>query len=566
MLANNKVLRGRYRIIQPLGQSAGGSVYEAYDSERETNVALKEIVIDLEKVANIGQREQIKHDFANRAKILAKVKHESLPQVRGYFAEVDRHYLIMELVDGTDVGEMLAKGEDSAAPTEVANWADQLLDTLDYLHTFTPSIVHRDINPANIKLTSRGKIKLLGFNITNGTDAESNMTVKNQAIALNYLPLEHIVRAADQPSRKKLTDNYGDRLKKILSQPVDAQGDIYALGATVYYLLTAQIPVDALERTLEIWAENPDPMPTAQTVNPEIPTEVSDVLVKALEIERENRFESATQMRQALQTAVKKAKERTAEETKNREIAATREAFLAEEKRLEQERQLVEQERRRIETERKHQAELIERQLKEAEAQRLQAEQRAVEAENRLSEKENQKPPEKPSAAENITEDLSKTPTVLTESSAKSPVFEDAKTLFAEPSPERKSSWVMPVAALMFLIIGGIAAGVMFMRSSNAAESKKSTVNPSAVLADKIASETPDAPSPEPEAEKVSETTPSASPTPNPVVATVSQNAPKPRVVQPAPAPKAVKPVAAPPTKTPPGRKKAVTVDDLIGN
>ena len=113
MLANNKVLRGRYRIIQPLGQGGAGAVYEAYDSERETNVALKEILIDLEKVSNISLREKIKHDFANQAKILAKVKHESLPQVRGYFAEVDRHYLLMELVDGDDVSEMLAKGKDA---------------------------------------------------------------------------------------------------------------------------------------------------------------------------------------------------------------------------------------------------------------------------------------------------------------------------------------------------------------------------------------------------------------------------------------------------------------------
>ncbi len=567
MLVNNKVLRGRYRIIQPLGQGAASSVYEAYDSERETNVALKEILIDLEKVANIAQREKIKHDFANQAKILAKVKHESLPQVRGYFAEVDRHYLIMELVDGTDVSEMLAKGEGSAALTEVTNWADQLLDTLDYLHTFTPSIVHHDINPANVKLTSRGKIKLLGFDITNGTDAESNVTVKNQAaIVLNYLPLEHIVRISDQASRKKLTDNYSDRLKKILTQPVDAQGDIYALGATIYYLLTAQIPVDALERTLEVWAENPDPLPTAQTVNPEIPIEVSDVLVKALEIERENRFESAMQMRQSLQAAVKKAKERTAEESKNREVAATREAFLAEEKRLEQERQLVEQERQRIEAERKHQAELIERQLKEAEAQRLQAEQRAVEAEKRLSEKENQKSSEEPPTAHVKSADSPESADLSLKSGNKSPVFEDVKILFAEPPKERKSSWIMPVAALTFLIVGGIIAGVVFMRSSNAAESKKPTVNPSAVLADKIASETPDPSPPEAEVERVSETTPSSSPTPNPVVATISQNAPKPKAVQPAPAPKVVKPVAAPPTKAPTGQKKAVTVDDLIGN
>lgn len=567
MLANNKVLRGRYRIIQPLGQGAASAVYEAYDSERETNVALKEILIDLEKVSNISLREKIKHDFANQAKILAKVKHESLPQVRGYFAEVDRHYLIMELVDGDDVSEMLTKGKDSVSLSQITNWADQLLDTLDYLHTITPSIVHRDINPANVKLTSRGKIKLLGFNIANNVDAEASMTIKNHSSAaiLNYLPLEQIIRVADQASKKKLTDNFNERLKKILKQPIDAQSDIYALGATIYHLITAQMPVNALERTLKIWAEKSDPLLNAHQANSAVPTEISDVLTKAMEVERESRFESATQMRQALQSAVKKASERTAEETKKQEVAAAREAFLAEEKRLEQERQLVEQERQQIEAERKLQSELIERQLKEAEAQRKQAEQRATEAEKRLSEKENQKPTEKSSAATAKFSEFSEKDDSQSTLNNTSSVFGDSKSLFAEPLPDKKSSLMMPVAALAFLIIAGIVAGVFFMRSSNAAESHSPTVNPSAVLADKVTPETPASVPPDAPVEKPSETT-TTSASPNTAVTTTSQNAPKNKSAQPAPTPKAAKPTTAPTTKTPANQKKTVTVDDLIGN
>lgn len=566
MLANNKVLRGRYRIIQPLGQDAATAVYEAFDSERETSVALKEILIDLEKVSDVSLREKIKHDFANQAKILAKVKHESLPQVRGYFAEVDRHYLIMELVDGADVGEISAKNEAAAAFSEITNWADQLLDTLDYLHTFTPPIVHRDINPANVKLTSHGKIKLLGFNIANGADAEASMTAKNQSAAavLNYLPLEQIIRVADQASKKKLTDNYSDRVKKILKPPVDAGSDIYALGATLYHLLTAQIPVNALERTLEIWADKPDPLPPAHQVNAAVPSEISDVLTKALEIERENRFESATQMRQELQTAVKKAKERTAEETEKRKVAAAREAFLAEEKRLEQERQTVEQERRRIEAERRQQAELIERQLKEAEGQRIQAEQRAVKAEKRLSEKENQKSAETALTANAASADSSERGDGQAKANKTVPVFEDSKSLFAELPTDKKSSRIMPVAALAVLVIGGIAAGVFFMRSSDAAESNRPPVNSSAVTADKITSDAPAPPAP-PTVEKISETTTLPATAAPPNSAPAVQNAPKPKIAPSAPIPRVVKPVAAaPPPKAPAAQKKAVTVDDLI--
>ena len=566
MLANNKVLRGRYRIIQPLGQGAAGAVYEAYDSERETNVALKEILIDLEKVSNISLREKIKHDFANQAKILAKVKHESLPQVRGYFAEVDRHYLIMELVDGDDVSEMLAKGKDAVPLSEITDWADQLLDTLDYLHTITPSIVHRDINPANVKLTSRGKIKLLGFNIANNTDAEASMTVKTHSSAaiLNYLPLEQIIRVADEASKKKLTDHHGDRLKKILKQPIDARSDIYALGATIYHLMTAQIPMNALERTLKVWADNADPLLPAQQANDSVPNEISEVLAKAMQIERDNRFESATQMRQALQTAVKKASERTMEEAKTKEIAAAREAFLVEEKRLEQERQVVEKERRRIEAERKQQAELIERQLKEAEAQRVEAEKRAAEAEKRLS--DSQKIAKESLSA---TPKFAKVPEkhdVSSKSNKPNPVFDEPNNLFAD-APPPKSSWIMPVAALAFLIVGGIIAGVLLMRSSNAASVGKPTVNSSAAMAEKSAPDAPTAAPSDVSIEKVAEKTPPApnSGSSNPVGAAVIQTAPKAKSAPPVAAPKAVKPVAAPPAaKVPAVQRKTVTVDDLI--
>lgn len=568
MLANNKVLRGRYRIIQPLGQGAAGAVYEAYDSERETNVALKEILIDLEKVSNISLREKIKHDFANQAKILAKVKHESLPQVRGYFAEVDRHYLIMELVDGDDVSEILTKGKDSVPLSEITDWADQLLDTLDYLHTITPSIVHRDINPANVKLTSRGKIKLLGFNIANNADAEASMTVKTHSSAaiLNYLPLEQIVRVADETSKKKLTDNHGERLKKILKQPIDARSDIYALGATIYHLMTAQIPMNALERTLKGWTENADPLLPAHQANASVPKEISEILSRAMEIESENRFETAMQMRQALQTAVKKSKERTAEEARKQEAAAARESFLVEEKRLEQERQIVEQERQRVEAERKQQAELIERQLKEAEAQRIEAEKRAAEAEKRLS--ENQKTAEKSAS---VTPKFAKLPENgggQSNSNKANGIYDEPQSLFSDVPPP-KSSWIMPVAGLAVLVFAGIIAGILFMRSSNAAEAKKPTVDSSSVMAEKV---TPDAPTAAPSGvsvEKISETTAMlpTSASPNSVAPAVSQNVPKIKAAPPTAIPKAVKPVAAaPPTKAPANQKKAVTVDDLIGN
>lgn len=559
MLANNKVLRGRYRVVRPLRSNA--AVYEAYDSERETNVALKEILIDLEKAANISLREKIKYDFANQAKILAKVKHESLPQVRGYFSEIDRHYLVMELVDGTDVSKLLAEGNGLTALSEVTSWADQLLDTLDYLHTLAPPIIHCDINPKNVKLTSRGKIKLLGFNIANGADARANVMVKNQTSATVslYSSPEQVLRTVDHAAQKSLTENHNDRLEKVLNREVDERSDIYALGATLYRLTTGKPPVDALERTLEVWSGKPDPLPTANKINPSVPVEISDVLAKAMEIESENRFKSAVKMRQSLKTAVAQAKEREKEEAKKKESAAARESLLAEGKKLEEERRRIEAERQRIETERKEQAELIQVQLKEAEAQRLEAEKRAAEAEKRLSE----------SASPNkISNDVIKTfgTDPVINQGAKNNSFTDSKSLFAETEPNKKSSWILPVAALVFLLIGGAAVGMWKMSSSNAVEASK-TASSQPAAAESIVTERPPAEvnSPQPTVEKISETvkSPTVSTSPTAVVP-ASQNPAKNKLIQ-QPAQKPVKPAVAPPTKVAANQKKTVTVDDIIG-
>ena len=553
MLTVNKVLRGRYRIIQPLGQGATGAVYEAYDSERETNVALKEILIDLEKVSNITQRETLKHDFANQAKLLAKVKHESLPQVRGYFSEVDRHYLVMELVDGTDVSKLLAEENAATALSEITSWADQLLDTLDYLHTLAPPVVHCDINPKNVKLTSRGKIKLLGFNIANGADARANVMVKNQTSATVslYSSPEQILRTVDPAAQKTLTENHRQQFENVLNEAVNAQSDIYALGATLYRLTTGHPPVDALERTLEVWSGKPDPLPTANKINPAVPIEISDVLAKAMEIASENRFDSAVNMRQSLQTAVVRAKEREKEETKKKESAAARESLLAEEKKLELERQKIEAERERIEAERKQQARLIQNQLKEAEAQRMQAEQRAAEAEKRLSESES---PNK------VFGDVSK-------SSGKNNAFDHPKNFYAESETNKKPAWIIPVAAVMFLIVAGVVGTVMMRSSKNSASPSAESVQ--SLPVDKVIVEQPSVGANPPTAvEKISETvkSPAVSSTPNPVnAAPVSQNQPKNKPVLQS-VPKTVKPAAAPTIKAPSNQKKTVTVDDLIGN
>lgn len=405
MLATNEVLQqGRYRIIHPSGQDGTGAIYEAYDNVRETNVLLKEILIKLKKVTTAAQLETLKHAFASEAKILTEIEHESFLRVHDYFSEIGRQYLVMEQVDGSILSEILEKSENPVSPADVSHWADQLLDALNYLHTRTPPVIHRDIKPQNVKLTPDGRIKLLASGLTQNSDARANATGASQTFddkTLHYLPLEQILEGLDSASQKVITNSYDERSEQILKRPADARSDIYALAATLYHAVTGRLPIDALERSIDILEGKSDPLPAPIQLVPTIPPEISDLLIKAMEIRREKRFDSAVIMRQVLRTALVRVREREAEEAKKQaeEVSPIQlveqvspeperlsvEPVSAEPESIEPEN--LEAKRAEQQAEEARRVELMQQQLREAEAQRLEAEQRAAEAERWLAEK-----------------------------------------------------------------------------------------------------------------------------------------------------------------------------------
>ena len=274
MLTPETVLQGRYRIVRQLGQGGMGAVYEAVDQRLDTTVALKETLF---------ADERLRKQFEREARLLARLHHPALPRVSDHFSEGDGQFLVMQYIPGDDLSEMMARKRSPFPANQVLTWADQLLDALDYLHTQEPQIVHRDIKPQNLKLTSRGQIILLDFGLAKGQAGEISR-VTTAASIFGYTP------------------NYAP-LEQIQGLGTDSRSDLYSLGATLYHLLTAVKPPDALTRAAAIVNGQPDPLVKASEVNAGLAPELDQWLEKAMAQNREQRYATAADMRKALHGA-----------------------------------------------------------------------------------------------------------------------------------------------------------------------------------------------------------------------------------------------------------------------
>jgi serine/threonine protein kinase len=334
MLTANQVLqKGRYRIINSFANDEKVGLYDAYDTVSNTNVVLRESVGRLGKVATASQLEAANAAFMGEAKALTGIKHDALLSVQDYFSEVDRQYLVMESADGHDLAKMLNLEEKRPALSDVLAWADQLLDALNYLHNLPQPFIHRDIRPENIKLTSGFKVKLLTAGISSAFDSDviaPEAANQSDGSILHYRPLEQLWGGLDPSSQKVITNRYGEESERLLLQPLDGRSDQYSLAATIYHILTLTPPTDALERTIETLDGNIDPLIPPAELEPSIPLAVSEALMKALSIRREGRFDSAMDMRHALQTSYEGSKAKPVATTSAPQVDADAAQLMAE--------------------------------------------------------------------------------------------------------------------------------------------------------------------------------------------------------------------------------------------
>jgi serine/threonine-protein kinase len=255
-----------------------GAIYQAEDTRLEGRLcALKEIISEPD--ATRERQEQIQAQFHREASVLARLDHPNLPKVSDYFLYNGRDYLAMDFVPGRDLRDLLEEARSQGqflAEDEVLAWAGQLCDALEYLHSQDPPVLHRDIKPANIKLTPAGAIKLVDFGLVKLMVPDDNrtITVLQGRGTVQYTPLEQ----------------YGGD-----TGHTDVRSDIYSLGATLYHLLTAQLPLEAKQRFLR-----PGTMPTARQLNPNISPHVEQAIAHAMAMHPDDRPSSVAEFRAEL--------------------------------------------------------------------------------------------------------------------------------------------------------------------------------------------------------------------------------------------------------------------------
>src|SRR6266436_4397891 len=270
-LQPDAILQNRYRIIRQLGRGGMGAVYEAVDQRLEAIVALKE---------TFSVDERLRRQFEQEARLLAQLHHPALPRVSDYFTEGDRAFLVMQFIGGADLAEIIATQPGPFPRQQVIAWADQLLDALIYLHTSERQVVHRDIKPHNLKLTSTGQIALLDFGLAKvnlSEFSEANSSTSIFGYTRRYSPLE-----------------------QIQDQGTNPQSDIYALGATLYHLLTGIKPPDALTRASALAESRADPLKPADEIHRAVGPALAAILRRAMAVNSEDRYQSASDFREAL--------------------------------------------------------------------------------------------------------------------------------------------------------------------------------------------------------------------------------------------------------------------------
>ncbi len=269
-----------YVILRQVARGGMGAIYQAEDLTNHRIVAIKEGCLDPACSNNIAAiRERLMHEMD----VLEPLDHPNLPKVYEHFAYDNNAYLVMEFIEGNTIRHIEEHARANNMRLEesrVLGWALQVLDTLTYLHERPKPIIHRDVKPENMILAPDGRVVLIDFGLMKQVESQ-----------LESGPLIHAIGTVEFAPPEQYADS---------GNATDQRTDIYALGATMYYLLAGRLPPRAVERMLPTSINIALKLPSLCKQNLTVSPQVERVISKAMEIDPENRYPSARTMREAL--------------------------------------------------------------------------------------------------------------------------------------------------------------------------------------------------------------------------------------------------------------------------
>jgi serine/threonine protein kinase len=263
---------GPYRLIRGVGRGGMAEVYQAEDGRLQRQVAVKVLPTTLATESAFRAR------FEREARAAARLQHPHILAVYDFGEQDSIPYLVMPFMTGGSLSQVIARARGPLPMAKVVQWASEIGSALKYAHD--QGIIHRDVKPGNMLLGSEEHLLLADFGIAKVLDETTALTSTGSSIGSpEYM-------APEQATGK-----------------TDYRSDIYALGVVIFQMLTGRVPFVAQTPVQVMMQHVKKAPPSPRTLNPAISPQVEAVVLRAMAKRPEQRFQSATDLTEALKAA-----------------------------------------------------------------------------------------------------------------------------------------------------------------------------------------------------------------------------------------------------------------------
>ncbi|MCX6577608.1 MAG: protein kinase [Candidatus Aminicenantes bacterium] len=268
-LTTGSTFAGRYQIIEELGKGGMGKVYKVFDQEVQAKMALKLIKPEVSADKNTIDR------FRNELKIARDISHKNICRMYDLGRETGNYFITMEYVSGEDLKSFIRRARQLVVGTAILI-AKQVCDGLAEAHRV--GVVHRDLKPGNIMIDKEGNAKIMDFGIARSISVKGITGAGVMIGTPEYMSPEQVE-----------------------GKEVDQRSDIYSLGIILYEMLTGQVPFEG-DTPFTIGVKQKSEIPKdPKSLNAQIPQDLSRLILKCLEKDKERRYQNADELKANLE-------------------------------------------------------------------------------------------------------------------------------------------------------------------------------------------------------------------------------------------------------------------------